>query len=134
MRPKRIILVLDADQDRAGTLRYLFETHGYVGLVAFTEKEVWAQLDDQWPDVIVSTLGFAGGEEPALFGKLWKLDGPRLLVLASTTSLQPKYPFNRVLYGASSSEILECAHMLAQRKRGPRKGFQRNQKPAAPAA
>jgi hypothetical protein len=41
MRPKKVILVLDTDEDRGGTLRYLFETHGYLALIALTEKEVW---------------------------------------------------------------------------------------------
>jgi hypothetical protein len=66
-----------------------------------------------------------------LFEKLWKLDGPRLLVLAFPTSAQPKYPFNRVLYGATSREILECLYMLAARKRGPKKGSQHKPRTAA---
>lgn len=130
MRPKNQVLVLDRDEDRGGALRFLLEVHGYAARAIATPAEGRKLAEIE---LLIACWPFEAAETHPLKERL----GCPLLVIRHDQRNPPAgVRCDRLLLkgSTSSAEILEAVHILCARKRGPRKGFQRNPQPAAPAA
>lgn len=127
MRPKKIILLLDDQPIRRQVRRFVFETHGYrvlsgprfprnpglrlsdllcradLAVVDTARREVSTQLRLMFSDIPILHIGDAA--EASAAANVWL-----------TRAQAPE---------EKTAELLECVHILARRKRGPRKGLKK---------
>jgi CheY-like chemotaxis protein len=129
MRPKKVILCVDDNEQELSVLKFMLETNGYRVVSACTGQEaigIFAEIqadlvlaDMEMPQMngnqLVSRLKQIAGHVPMiLFGDPQKMAGE---MHAADALLAKK--------NCSSLELLERIKVMSARKRGPRKGTQR---------
>lgn len=134
MRPKKIILCVDDNEQDLSVLKFMLTTNGYRVLSATNGEEAIALFGDNQIDLVladfampqmdgnqlVKKLKLLGSHVPmVLLGDPQKMDGQ---IHAADALLNKK--------ACSPLELLERVKIMSARKRGPRKGMQR----LAPAA
>lgn len=122
MRPKTQILLIDADADRAGVLRFLLTTRGYAVFSARTAAEALRVCAACAPEAAVIAWPCPGGEKTL---KGLRRAAPYMNTMALAEGIV-KRPVDAtadvVLWGHWPAEyFLDRLRVLAGRKRGPRK-------------
>lgn len=127
MRPRKTILVVNANEAHLGMQRFMLETRGYRVLVAY---DVATALELHAPGVDL-VLGFADGmlKAWAALAEQMKALRPETAILLLTKLKSPNARFSlapladSVMDGNATStvELLERVRLLVARKRGPRK-------------
>ncbi|MGA3032124.1 MAG: response regulator [Terracidiphilus sp.] len=130
MRPKKVILCVDDNEQELSVLKFMLQTNGYKVLAATNGQEAVA--------VFVSTpqvdLVLADGQMPQMSGsqlleRLKRIAGhvPMILlgeVPAGSAEIHSADPLT-VRKNCSVQDLLERIKQMSARKRGPRKGAQR---------
>lgn len=125
MRPRKVILLVDADERHAGEVKYLLFITGYRVMVAHDAAAALA-LHDLGVDLV---LGFADGMLPdwAALAERMKARIPETPVIVVTRLKHPSARFalapqaNFVYEQASTAELLQWIKLQIARKRGPRR-------------
>lgn len=125
MRPRKVILVVHANERECGMWKFLLQVRGYNLLMASDAPSALA-LHAPGVDLV---LGFADGmlREWAQLAERMKATMPEIPVILVTRLKSPESrlglaPWADAVYGQSSTaELLEWIRMRMVRKRGPRR-------------
>lgn len=128
MRPKKVILCVDDNEQTLSVRTFLLETRGYRVLNATTSHEALAILDRTAPgtlDLLIADLLLPGmdGNELVRRAKQIHPGLPSLIVSGTVGALDRALAADAFLpKGAGSPvELLERIKILVARKRGPKK-------------
>jgi CheY-like chemotaxis protein len=128
MRPKKVILCVDDNEQTLSIRTFLLETRGYRVLTAATSQAALEILEQTVPgtlDLLISDLLLPGmdGNELVRRAKHMHPTLPALIVSGTVTSFDRALAADAFLpKGASSPvELLERIRVLVARKRGPKK-------------
>lgn len=118
MRPKRRILLIDANEDRIARMRFLLRTHGYAVISASSAREVCSFFEIDRPDLVVAASDMPGLD--CLLKSLHDEDAfiPQMIIAPAKTECHAIA--DAVLFGAKPDELLERIKVMAAHKRGPR--------------
>jgi two-component system response regulator CpxR len=123
MRPKKTILLIDADETTQSTMRFLLETKGYRVLSAASHEDAQSTVNPLVIDAIVlrdrTQEGVTVDVSRSL--KSFALEAP-LLVLSARKSRETTDHFADVFLWelAPLTELMERLRVCCQRKRGPK--------------
>jgi two-component system, OmpR family, response regulator CpxR len=131
MRPKKVILCVDDNEQDLSVLKFMLATNGYRVLAATNGQEAIAIFGDHLVDLVLADASMpqmngdqlirrlkqlAAHVPMVLMGDAQKMDG-QIHVADAIVSKKNCTPM----------ELLECIKIKSARKRGPRKGMQRPQ-------
>jgi two-component system response regulator CpxR len=130
MRPKKVILCVDDNEQELSVLKFMLETNGYRVLAALNGQEAIAvfatapQIDLVLADTTMPQMN--GGQ---LVERLKRMRGhvPMILLGDNQAANGELHLADAVLVkkNCSPQELLERIKVMSARKRGPRKGAQR---------
>jgi DNA-binding response OmpR family regulator len=133
MRPKKKILLIDADRERCSVWAYVLATNGYAVHVAEDAAEAKALAVIASPDLAIAVLPM-----PGLDGFLdwWRLaacgraaivicEEKRASLAEAAQDAFPSLADVTLHSNVPAAELLEQVKVLSARKRGPRKGVSR---------
>jgi DNA-binding response OmpR family regulator len=137
MRPRKIVLIVDSDQNSCSTLAFLLKTYEFLPLKAATHREAVAHLAAHCVDLV-----FAVHDPPAQNGIRIVADlkkrnpGTRMVLLASLKAMAGKdHPADAMIARHGSTvELLSLVRVMSARKRGPRHKIPSPSQPAASIA
>ena len=139
MRPKKVILCVDDNEQILSVRTFLLETRGYRVLTAQTSNEALALLDRTTPgtiDLLIADLLLPGmdGNELVRRAKHMHPMLPTLIISGTVAAADRALAADAFLpKGAGSpSELLERIRTLVARKRGPRRHFPAPTQPLQP--
>jgi len=130
MRPKKVILCVDDNEQELSVLKFMLQTNGYKVLTARNGQEAvavfvsvpqvdLALIDSQMPQMsgtqLVERLKRIAGHVPAILLGEMPAGSPELHTADALT----------VRKNCSVQDLLERVKQMSARKRGPRKGAQR---------
>ncbi len=128
MRPKKVILCVDDNEQTLSVRTFLLETRGYRVLHTQTAAEALEILERTTPgtlDLLISDLLMPGmdGNELVRRAKQMHPMLPTLIVSGTVTALDRAIHADAFLPkgAASPAELLERIRVLVARKRGPKK-------------
>ncbi len=138
MRPKKIILCVDDNEQTLAVRSFLLETRGYRVLTATSGHEALEILEKYAPgelSLLISDLIMPQMDGAELIRRVREVQPglPSLMVSGTVTSFERGSVADVFLpKGACSPvELLERVRVLVARKRGPKKGSQRVMPPLA---
>jgi two-component system response regulator CpxR len=129
MRPKKIILCVDDNEQELSVLKFMLVTNGYRVLAATTGQEAIGMFAENAVDLVLADHSMPQMSGDQLVAKLKQIAGHVPMVL-----LGDPQKMNGQIHGAdallakktcSPQELLERVKLMSARKRGPRKGVQR---------
>jgi CheY-like chemotaxis protein len=130
MRPKKVILCVDDNEQELSVLKFMLATNGYRVLAASNGQEAIAvfaaaaQIDLVLADTTMPQM--SGGQ---LVERLKRMRGhvPMILLGDAQAANGEMHVADAVLArkNCSTQELLERIKVMSARKRGPRKGAQR---------
>ena len=131
MRPKKVILCVDDNDQVLSVRKFVLETRGYRVLTANNAEQAIELYDQGKVDLVITDLVMPNCNGNDLILRLKEIAPwvPAVLVSGTTRQLDPTSRADAFLpKGASSpQELLERVRVLLVRKRGPKK-------PLVPAA
>ena len=125
MRPKKVVYLIEANEDQWGMLSFVLRAHAY---------RVVANTEEYYPDLILIGWPSLAGEKSVELKKAYPTV-PMLLVCDQKTTMgEAQTCFaDSILIGAKPTELLERVKILSARKRGPRKAAVRAASAPQPA-
>jgi two-component system, OmpR family, response regulator CpxR len=129
MRPKKVILCVDDNEQELSVLKFMLITNGYRVLAATNGQDAISLFQENAVDLVLADHSMPQMTGDQLVMKLKKLAGHVPMVL-----LGDPQKMNGQIHGAdallakktcSPQELLERVKIMSARKRGPRKGVQR---------
>ena len=129
MRPKKIILCVDSNEQELSVVSFMLSTNGYKVLAATTTRDAEEQFTENPVDLVLvdSTLSHANSDQ--LIRRLKQLAShvPMILLGDPASMNGQMHAADAVLARKSVTpmELLERIKTMSARKRGPRKGTQR---------
>jgi two-component system, OmpR family, response regulator CpxR len=129
MRPKKIILCVDDNEQDLSVLKFMLMTNGYRVLAATTGQDAIALFADHQVDLVLTDLAMPNMSGDQLVLKLKQIASHVPMVI-----LGDPQKMNGQIHGAdallakktcSPQELLERIRIMSARKRGPRKGVSR---------
>ncbi len=128
MRPKKIILCVDSNENVLSVRTFLLETRGYRVIPASTPQAALETVAQSVPgalDLLLCDLLLPGmdGNELVRRAKQLRPTLPALMVSGTATAADRGYAADVFLPKAACSpaELIERVRILVARKRGPRK-------------
>ena len=129
MRPKKIILCVDDNEQELSVLKFMLATNGYRVVSAANGKEAIGIFAETPVDLVLADFGLPQMNGRELVERLKRIAAhvPMILLgdplrmageMHSADALLPKK-------SCSPQELLERIKVMSARKRGPRKGSQR---------
>jgi CheY-like chemotaxis protein len=130
MRPKKVILCVDDNEQELSVLRFMLVTNGYRVLAASNGQEAIAIFaTPQQIDLVLAntSLPQMSGVQLAERLKRMRQSVPMILLGDAQAATGEIHLADAVLArkSCSSQELLERIKVMSARKRGPRKGAQR---------
>ena len=122
MRPKKKILLVGANEDHTGVLKFLLETHHYAATTVVSAAEAEQHLRAGFYDLLLIEYPLESIEH--LLDQAYDLDSTmHSLVIAPKLRERPELRnASAVMVGNyCSAELLERSKVLTARKRGPKK-------------
>lgn len=132
MRPRRRVLIIDSNRNRAGVLRFTIETmRQYTARIAATAAEAREIEAEFGPDLVIAA--------PSSFDLLDALKElrdrpypvPTMLIAPRMVPEHLAMYADAAFVNPTPNEIFERAHILCMRKRGPRKKPVQAEQPSA---
>jgi two-component system, OmpR family, response regulator CpxR len=129
MRPKKVILCVDDNEQDLSVLKFMLVTNGYRVLAATTGQEAIALFADNQIDLVLADHAMPHMSGDQLVLKLKQIASHVPMVI-----LGDPQKMNGQIHGAdallakktcSPQELLERVKIMSARKRGPRKGISR---------
>ena len=128
MRPKKVILCVDDNEQALSVRTFLLETRGYRVITATSSKEALEVLQQTVPgtlDLLIADLLLPGmdGNDLVRHAKQMHPMLPTLIVSGSVAAHERAVAADAFLPkgSGSSAELLEKIRLLVARKRGPKK-------------
>lgn len=124
MRPKKRILLVDADEDRLAVLRFVLRTHAFAVWGTTEASEAREILRSEYPEVLLLVWPLEEASVEALLrANDWQLNRSTVLLVAKSETAAPEITANQFLLGrdCTPAKVVEAAKFCARRKRGPRK-------------
>ena len=133
MRPKKVILYVEFDEQNLSTLSFSLETNGYRVLRAATYTEGLALFIQNAVDLVAVNFLLPGKNGADLIDELKKLRSHVPMILFADPKKAGLHLADAVLPAktVSMAEILERFKVMSARKRGPRKGGVHFSRPVA---
>jgi CheY-like chemotaxis protein len=129
MRPKKVILCVDDNEQELSVLKFMLVTNGYRVLAASSGQEALSIFRQNAVDLVLADYSMPQMSGDQLVAKLKQIAAQVPMVL-----LGDPQKMNGQIHGAdallakktcTSQELLERVKLMSARKRGPRKGVQR---------
>jgi two-component system, OmpR family, response regulator CpxR len=129
MRPKKVILCVDDNEQDLSVLKFMLVTNGYRVLAATNGQEAIALFADNQIDLVLTDHAMPQMSGDQLVLKLKQIASHVPMVI-----LGDPQKMNGQIHGAdallakkncSTQELLERVKIMSARKRGPRKGVSR---------
>ena len=129
MRPKKVILVVDDNEQELSVLKFMLSTNGYRVLAANSGEEAIELFSGVATDLVLADDGMPQMSGRQLVGRLKQI-GPHvpMLLLGDPARMGGEiHAADAVLTKKSCTpqEMLERIKIMSARKRGPRKGSHR---------
>jgi two-component system, OmpR family, response regulator CpxR len=134
MRPKKIILCVDSNEQELSVLSFMLSTNGYKVLAATTARDAEEMFGENQVDLVLADAGLQQSSGDQLVRRLKQMASHVPMVLLGDPA-----KMNGQLHAADAllakkvctpMELLERIKIMSARKRGPRKGTQRAVQPA----
>jgi len=129
MRPKKVILCVDDNEQELSVLKFMLVTNGYRVLAALSGQEAIGIFQQNAVDLVLADHSMPQMSGDQLVTKLKQIAAHVPMVL-----LGDPQKMGGQIHGAdallakktcTSQELLERVKLMSARKRGPRKGVQR---------
>jgi CheY-like chemotaxis protein len=129
MRPKKVILCVDDNEQDLSVLKFMLTTNGYRVLTAVNGQDAIGIFTENLIDLVLADFSMPQMNGDQLVTRLKQIASHVPMIL-----LGDPQKMNGELHGAdalvgkktcSPQELLERIKMMSARKRGPRKGMQR---------
>lgn len=129
MRPKKIILCVDDNEQDLSVLKFMLMTNGYRVLAATTGQEAIHLFSENAVDLVLADHAMPQMNGDQLVARLKQIAGHVPMAL-----LGDPQKMNGQIHGADAllakktctpQELLDRVKLMSARKRGPRKGMQR---------
>lgn len=126
MRPKKIILCVDSNEQELSVLSFMLSTNGYKVLAATSAHDAEDLFGDNQVDLVLADSNLPQSSGDQLVRKLKQMASHVPMILLGDPA-----KMNGQLHAAdallakkacSPMELLERVKMMSARKRGPRKG------------
>jgi CheY-like chemotaxis protein len=128
MRPKKVILCVDENEQELSILKFLLTTHGYKVVSAATGQEAIGVFSKTQVDLVLASYGMPQMNGGQLVDRLKRI-GPHvpMILLGDPQSMNQIHVADAMVAKKNCSplELLERIKVMSARKRGPRKGAQR---------
>ena len=129
MRPKKVILCVDDNEQELSVLKFMLTTNGYRVLSACTGQEAIGVFRENPVDLVLADAAMPQMSGKQLVDRLKQIAGhvPMILLGDPRTAAGEIHAADALLAkkNCSSQELLERIKIMSARKRGPRKGAQR---------
>jgi len=135
VRPKKVILCVDDDEQTLSVLVYMLNVNGFRALAATSGEDAIAVFKSTQIDMVLTDFAMPNMSGDQLVVKLKSVAPHVPMVLLADDPMK----FSSVFHGAdallskktiSAVEMLERVRIMSARKRGPRKGVARAPRPA----
>ena len=141
MRPKKIILCVDDNEQTLSVRKFLLETRGYRVFTAINAQDAIELFSSQHFDLVLTDLGLPQMDGNQLIGRLKEISPEVPMILTSDLVRAGERAHRADAFLAKGcctpSELIERIRVMSARKRGPRKAVPPQFTPAtqeAPAA
>ncbi len=139
MRPKKVILCVDDNEQELSVLKFMLATNGYRVLSATSGQEaIRVFVSAQQIDLVVTDSNMPQMSGTQLVERLKRINGyvPMILLGDAQATNNQIHTADAMLArkNCSTLELLERIKVMSARKRGPRKGAQRMPQAAELAA
>jgi CheY-like chemotaxis protein len=129
MRPKKIILCVDDNEQELSVLKFMLATNGYRVVSACTGQEAIGIFSEVQVDLVLADFGMPQMNGNQLVDRL-KMIAPHvpMILLGDLNKMSSEmHAADAVLAkkNCSPQELLERIKVMSARKRGPRKGMLR---------
>lgn len=129
MRPKKVILCVDDNEQDLSVLKFMLETNGYRVLSASSAQDAVSIFADTLVDLVLTDFGMPQMDGALLVNKLKQIANhvPMILLGDPQKMAGQMHSADATLAkkNCSPHELLERVRIMSARKRGPRKGVQR---------
>ena len=129
MRPKKIILCVDDNEQELSVRKFMLSTNGYRVLSATNGEEAIEQFNEAQVDLVLTDFSMPRMNGIELIAKLKQIASHVPMILLSDRQQTGSEPHraDAVIPKKSCTpiELLERIKIMSARKRGPRKGTQR---------
>jgi two-component system response regulator CpxR len=129
MRPKKVILCVDDNEQDLSVLKFMLTTNGYRVLSATNGEEAISLFGDHAVDLVLADFSMPQMNGNQVVGKLKQLASHvPMVLLGDPQKMEGQlHAADAVLAkkNCSSQELLERIKIMSARKRGPRKGMPR---------
>jgi two-component system, OmpR family, response regulator CpxR len=128
MRPKKVILCVDENEQELSILKFLLTTHGYKVVSAITGQEAIGVFSGLQVDLVLASYGMPQMNGGQLVDRLKRI-APHvpMILLGDAQAANQIHVADAMVARKNCSplELLERIKVMSARKRGPRKGAQR---------
>ncbi|HEX3891329.1 MAG TPA: response regulator [Terracidiphilus sp.] len=129
MRPKKVILCVDDNEQDLSVLKFMLSTNGYRVLSATNGQEAIAVFGDHPVDLVLADWGMPQMTGDQLIRRLKQMAAHiPMVLLGDPQKMEGQMHVADAFVSKKNcapSELLECIKQKSARKRGPRKGVQR---------
>ncbi|HUD57287.1 MAG TPA: response regulator [Terracidiphilus sp.] len=129
MRPKKVILCVDDNEQDLSVLKFMLSTNGYRVLAATNGAEAISIFGDTAVDLVLADFAMPQMTGDQLIRRLKQIAAHVPMVLmGDPQKMEGQIHVADALLAkktCSPLELLECIKVKSARKRGPRKGMQR---------
>jgi len=129
MRPKKIILAVNSNEQELSVLAFMLSTNGYRVLSALNGDEATGLLSDNSIDLVLAFDGMPNWNGGQIIGRLKEIAShvPMILLTDPARMASQANAADALLpkKNCSPLELLERVKNMSARKRGPRKGSTR---------
>ena len=138
MRPKKVILCVDNNEQELSVLKFMLSTNGYKVVAATNGQEAIGAFQANQVDLVLADFNMQPMKGDQLVHRLKGIASHVPMILLGDTQMTGgEIHVADVLIGkknCSPQDLLERIKIMSARKRGPRKGAQRVAPPAQLAA
>jgi two-component system, OmpR family, response regulator CpxR len=129
MRPKKVILCIDDNEQELSVLSFMLATNGYRVLAATNARDAEDLFGDNQVDLVLADFSRANSTGDQLVRRLKQTaQHVPMILLADHAKMNGQIHAADALLAkkaCSPMELLERIKVMSARKRGPRKGTQR---------
>src|ERR1700678_4315313 len=126
MRPKKVILCVDDNEQELSVLTFMLATNGYRVLAALNAQEAIALFSETTVDLVLSDFAMPQMNGDQLIGRLKQIASHvPMILLGDPQKMGGELHAADALLAkknCSAQELLERIKTMSARKRGPRKG------------
>lgn len=134
MRPKKIILCVDSNENDLSVLSFMLSTNGYRVLAAHNAHEAITMYSEHQVDLVLASHALNPGNGDHLVRRLKQIaHHVPMILLGDPLKMGDQIHSADALVAKKNCpphELLERIRVMSARKRGPRKGSTRMQPPA----